>query len=144
MSWLAPKLNRRVQIGKPSQTENDAGGFDFAFDTVITVWMGLSSLESLSRHIRGEQINENVTHTFIVRKNAVDSLGNECGVGFSDAFGKASLMPLKSDYFLFLQKGSTTRGRLFRIYGMRNVDERNEYYMIEAEEIEERGSGYPE
>jgi len=146
MTWLVPELKKRVQIGKPSQIENDAGGFNFSFDTVITVWMGLTPIiwkGSSSSYIRGEQINENVTHSFSVRKNAVDSLGKEWGAGFSNAFGKASLMPLKSNYFLFLQSGNTVRGRLFRIHAMQNKDERDEYYLIDAEEIEEQGTGYP-
>lgn len=147
MSWLAPSLNRRVQIGKPIQIANDEGGFDFSFDAVLTVWMGIKPVTfkgAAGSYIRGEQINEVVTHKFTVRKIAVDSLGKEYGLGFSDAFRyMTDLMPLKSDYFLFLQHGSTVKGRLFRIHDVVNKDERNESLIVNAEEIEEKGTGYP-
>ena len=146
MTWLTPQLDKRVQIGKPVQVANDEGGFDFGFNDVLTVWMGIKPITwkgSSSNYIRGEQINESVTHKFTARKIAVDSLGRECGAGFSSAFGIEDLMPLKSDYFLFFQKGSAVKGRLFRIHGMTNKDERDEYLVIDAEEIEEKGTGYP-
>lgn len=146
VTWLVPQLDKRLQIGKPIQTPNDDGGFDFSFDAVLTVWGGLKPVNfkgSSGNYIRGEQINEAVSHKATVRKSAVDSLGREYGLGFSSSFGMEDLMSLKSDYFLFLETGSTVKGRLFRIHGMVNNNEQNEYLVVDVEEIEEKGAGYP-
>lgn len=143
MTWLAPKLRERVQIGKPTQTANSAGGFDFDFDTLLTIWAGLKSVTP-GQYIRGEQIGEGITHEFTIRRIAVASLGRDFGKGFGSGFDSIEdLAPLKTDYFLFLQRGSTVKGRLFRIKNVKDNDERREYLRVQAEEQEERGSGYP-
>lgn len=148
MTWLVPDLDKRVQIGKPTQVPNNSGGFDFGFDTLKTIWMGLKPITfkgAGSRYIRGEQINENATHVFKARRIAIASLGKAFTKGFSTGFDSIEdLGLLKSDYYLFLQQGSTVKGRLFRIHDVVNKDERDEYLMMGAEELEERGSGYPE
>ena len=96
------------------------------------------------KYVRGKQINENATHVFIVRFSAVASLGKTYNSGFASGFDSiVDLSPLKSDYFLFVQKGSTVKGRLFRIHEVINVSEADEQLMIAAEEVEERGTGYP-
>ena len=146
MTWLAAKLNKRVQIGNPIQRANDEGGFDFSFDVILTVWMGMNLVGNKGaflNYLRGQQINETATHKFIVRKIAVQELGREFSLAFSNAFKyMPDLMPLTSDYFLFLQKSNSIEGRLFRILGAKEVKERNEYLEIDAEEIEERGAGH--
>ena len=148
MTWILPQLDKRVQIGMPTQTPNDDGGFDFAFDTLLTVWMGLKTSRFAGRgaeYIRGEQINENVTHKFMCRRSAVETLGRSFSKGFSEGFDSIEdLALLKSDYFLFLQQGSTVKGRLFRIHGVSDNKEEREYLNIGAEELEERGTGWPE
>ncbi len=148
MTWLASKLDKRVQIGKPTQIPNDEGGFDFGFDTLLTVSMGAKPVTfkgAGGRYIRGEQINENVTHKFIARRIAVASLGKAFTKAFSTGFDSIEdLSLLKSDYYLFLQRGSTVKGRLFRIHEVVNKNERDEYLEISGEEIEERGTGFPE
>lgn len=148
MTWLAPQLNRRVQIGKPVQMPNDDGGFDLTFDTLLTIWMGIKPVTfkgAGSSYIRGEQINENITHVFTARRMAISSLGRTYSRAFSAAFDSIEdLGLLKTDYFLFLQQGSTVKGRLFRIHEVTNKNERDEYLVIGAEEIEERGTGYTE
>ena len=74
----------------------------------------------------------------------VESLGKSFTKGFSSGFDSIEdLAPLKSQYYLFLQRGSTSKGRLFRIHGIMDANERREYLKIDAEEIEERGTGYP-
>ena len=146
MSWLVPKLKKRVQVGKPTSTPNPDGGFDFGFDVLTTVWMGAKPVSfkgSGGRYIHGKQVNENVTHTFTVRRIAVASLGRAYGRGFASGFDSIEdLNVLKSDYYLFLQQGATYKGRLFRIHEVVNVNEMNEYLMIAAEEVEERGTGF--
>ncbi len=147
MTWLAAKLDERVQIGNPVQVANAAGGADFSFNTLLTVWMGLKPITfkgAGSQYIRGEQINEAITHEFSVRSIAVAQLGREYGSGFSIAFKfMPNLKTLKSDYFLFVQRGSTVKGRLFRIHGVTDNKEQREYLRITAEELEERGTGWP-
>ena len=143
MTWLVPQLTHRVQVGKPTQTANSAGGFDFDFDALLTVWAGLKPVTP-RQYIRGEQIRKGITHEFIIRRMAVASLGRTFGKGFGGGFDSIEdLAPLKTDYFLFLQQGSTVKGRLFRIKSAKDNDERREYLRVQAEEIEERGSGFP-
>ena len=107
MTWLVPQLKERVQIGFPVQTANADGGADFSFDTLLTIWMSMKPVtfkESGSKYIRGEQVNEAITHEFSCRSIAVASLGKEFGLGFGDSFKfMASLVPLKSDYFSLLR-----------------------------------------
>ncbi len=146
MTWLVPQLKERVQIGKPDQSPNDDGGFDFSFDVVSTIWMGFlpSTFQGRgSSYVRGEQINESVTHILKARRNSVESLGRGFTSGFSNGFDSiADLGLLKSEYFLFVQRGSTVKGRLFRIHDVTDNKEQREYLNISAEEIEERGTGY--
>lgn len=143
MTWLVPKLRERVQVGKPTQTPNSDGGFDFDFDTLLTIWAGLKPVTP-GQYIRGEQIGEGITHEFTIRRMAVASLGRTFGRGFSSGFDSIEdLAPLKRDYFLFMQRGSTVKGRLFRIKDVKDNDERREYLRVQAGEIEERGSGDP-
>jgi len=147
MSWLTPQLSKRVQIGNPTQTPNDDGGADFSFDVLMTIWMGIKPVSYVGRgakYIRGEQVNEAITHEFKCRSIAVASLGREFGAGFGEGFRfMPGLMALKSDYFLFLQSGSTVKGRLFKIHSVTDQKEQREYLNISAEEIEERGTGWP-
>ena len=163
MSWLLPKLKYRVQVLKPTQHPNEEGGLDlffgnplsgaFAFGEfdmlapLMTVWMGCQSIGykgTGAKYIRGKQVNEAATHEFICRWLAVASLGREFGLAFAGGFKfMPDLAPLKSDYFLFLQEGSSVKGRLFRIHETMKINEQNEYLSIVAEETEERGTGYP-
>ncbi len=165
MTWIVPKLNKRVQILKPNMKEESEGGFDFVFgegmgsgfdygafsqlDALKTVWMECkpairSGFGTVSQYVRGEQITENITHNFKVRKEALIGLGRGFSLGFSIGFDSIDdLIILKSQYYLFMESGSDVKGRLFRIKGVVNNKEQNEYYKISAEEIEERGTGYP-
>lgn len=160
MTWLVPKLNRRVQLLKPTQTPNEDGGLDLVFGQpygsgfesegfdflapMLTVWMGVVPIGVGGKYVRGEQVMENTTHEFVCRARAVSNLGHEFSTAFNSGFKYMNdLNPLKSDYFLFMQKPSSVKGRLFRIQNVVNANERDEYMVILAEEIEERGTGYP-
>ena len=163
MTWLAAELDQKVQILAPTQKPNDDGGFDlnfgvpagaaFAYDEVdrlaplTTVWMGLKPVSFQGhggKYIGGEQVNEAITHIFKCRSSSVASLGKEFSTGFNINFKFMSdLMPLKSDYFLLVQRGSTVKGRLFRVHNITDNKEQREYLKIQAEEIEERGTGFP-
>lgn len=144
MTWLTPQLDKRVQIGTPSQVSNDDGGFDFEFESVVTLWMGCKPI-SPGRFIRGEQVNEKSTHQFTVRKVELENIGMAFANGFSIGFDSVSNLNLvKGDYYLFLESGPSYKGRLFKVNAAMNNNEQDEVYLILAEEIEERGTGYPE
>ena len=163
MTWLSADLSKRVQILLPTQRPNDDGGFDLDFGVptgeafavseyerlapVLTIWMGLKTVSfqnSGAKYIRGEQVNSAITHEFKCRTIAVSMLGKEFGSGFNIGFKfMPNLMNLKSDYFLFCQAGSTVKGRLFRIHDVTDNKEQGEFLNIAAEEIEERGVGWP-
>ena len=146
---LAYKLKHRIQIQRAIQTPNNSGGYDRTYETLLTVWAGLNELTNLTsyaKYIRGEAITDKTpTHEFKVRKVAVQNLGQETTKAFSTAFDSIEdLMPLKSDYFIFLQQGSTVKGRLFQIIDLSRDENYNEYIKFRAMEIEEKGTGYPE
>ncbi len=163
MSWLCSALRERVQILIPRQIPNDDNGsldllfgnsmgesFEFGpFSNLVpvkTIWAGFKPITfkgAGAQYDGGKQINEAVTHRFKVRRVAVDELGKQFGLSFSSSFKfMADLMGLKSNYFLFVERSSTVKGRLFRIHNITDHKENREYLNVDAEEIEERGSGY--
>lgn len=163
MTFLAPKLRERVQILIPNMKPNeDEGKYDFVFGEpigngfefgpfenfapVLTVWMEFKERTfqgTGTQYVRGEQINESRTHQFICRRIAVASLGKAFTKGFNIGFDSIEdLNPLKGEYYLMVQRGSTVKGRLFRIRTVNDHEERREYLVIGAEEIEERGTGF--
>ena len=150
MSWQVPKLRHRIQIRKATQTPNtETGGFDRGYETLLTVWAGMKPTSEYSRYtsyIRGESTDEKVaTHEFKVRYVAVKNLGKAFTSAFGDGFDSIEdLNPLKSDYFIFLQNGSTVKGRLFQIVDIQRDDERKEWFAFRAKEIEEQGTGASE
>ena len=147
MSWLAPKLRHRIQIRKGVQAENSiTGGFDRSYETLTTIWAGIRETTDYSRYvstIRRETTDDKpVTHEFTVRYVAVKNLGKAFASGFASGFDSIEdLNPLKSDYFIFLQNGSTVKGRLFEIVEMKRDDDRKEWFRIRSKEIEEQGTG---
>lgn len=144
--WLVPRLKERIQVVKPTQDPNASGGFDRGYDTLLTVWGELKPLTyraSVAEYIRGVQTNENVTHKIAVRRSSVSNLGRTFSSAFSTAFESiADINLLKSDYYLFVQKNSNVKGRLFRVRHVTDVKERGYYYTIMVEEIEEQGTGF--
>jgi len=143
MTILRQELRERVQIQVPVQTPNDDGGFNRSYSTLKTVWAGLKPIRK-GFYIRGVQVDTNNTHEFKIRRAAIDTLGGAFSLGFSLGFtmGAHALSRIKSDFFLFVQRGSTIKGRLFRINQLEDSNERREYYIIRAEEIEEVGPNY--
>lgn len=147
MTWLASELRYRVQILVGDQDENDtSGGFDRTYTLLNTVWMGIKgvtySIRSGGEYTRYVQTEYTPTHEFKVRQSALSSMG----VAFSSAFDSSfdtveDIFSLKKDYFLLVEKGSSYKGRLFRIQKIKRADERNEYFKILAIELEERGTG---
>ena len=144
MSWLTPKLNRRIQIKKVDDLNpNSDGGFDRdTYTTLLRIWAGVKPITP-GYFTRGLQTEEKITHNFIVRRIAVSSLGGHFAIAFGDGFKNSSdLHPIKNDFFIFLECGSSAIGRFFKIKNITNADERNEYLILSAEEMEEVGTGY--
>lgn len=146
MTRLAHKLKKRIQILKGIQTDNENGGFDLTFELLTTIWAGFEVEKGFNRYvsiIRGENTEELATHYFIVRKLAIQNIGK----GFTSAFGNGftvieNIYPLKSDYFVQTNEGSTTRGRLFQIMQIARDEENNEFVKLKVKEIEEKGTGF--
>lgn len=141
MTWLAPKLKRRIEIRTATQTPNSSGGFDRGYTTLITIWANVKPVR-YNEYIRGVQVGKNITHEMIIRKTSIQNLGKDYNRAFGDGFDSiADLNSLKSDYFVFL-KSNGSKGRLFRIDGIENDEMNMEYLKLRAEEIEEQGTGY--
>lgn len=144
MTWLFPRLKKRIQIRRVEDLHpNDDGGFDRdLYTTLLTVWAKCKPLKPGS-YIRGIQTDEQITHEFEIRRVAVSTLGGEFSTAFDESFTAfSSLALLKSDYFIFLQEGSTSIGRLFKIHNIKDHNELKEFLVIQAEEIEEVSTGY--
>lgn len=143
MTKLAHELRERIQIKTPIQTPNTtSGGFDRGYTTVTTVWAGCRLIKK-SMYRRGVQTREDDTHEFKVRRSSLSAIGQSFSNGFSSGFDAISdISILKTNYFVFMQRGSTVKGRLFRIKSIEDVEERREYLRFNTEEIEESGSGY--
>lgn len=114
--WLPPRLKKRIQVVKPTQTPNSSGGFDRDYETLLTIWgelKPLSYVHSAMGYIRGGQLNEDATHKVVVRKSAVSTIGQTFSSAFTTDFDSiVDITLLKSDFFLFIQKDSTVKGRL--------------------------------
>lgn len=123
MSWLTPKLDRVIDLCKPTQTPLPDGSFERDFDVILSIWAGIYTLNPLS-YVRKRQINEVITHKFIVRRIAIEQL-----IGSEN--------PIKGNYFIFLRQWTTKKGRRFAIKNILDHEEKREYYEIFAEELEE-------
>lgn len=172
MTWLVPNLRNRVNLCEPVQDPNSVtGGFDRKYKILMTFWAGVKPIsigqyitKNASQYIRGEQIEERITHEFKIRYSAITQLGKSFASGFKSSFDSiADLVAVKSNYFLFMSSGSAYnigfnygfsngftsllpgpikgKGRLFRIRTVKNINERNEYALIMCQEIESIGDG---
>lgn len=148
MTWLAPKLNKRIQIQQPSQTAASSGALEMTFTTLKTIWAEVkpvSRYTAFAAMVRGQNTNEGQeTHIITVRTGAIIGLNRETSKAFSSAFDNIDdIYQLKSNYFIFLNDGSSTKGRRFAIKGMQLDEANGEFIKIFAEEMEEVGTGWP-
>jgi len=128
--FVAAQLNKRVQIRTSTQTETDDGGLGQTFTTVRTTWMKVSPVRpGKYRRWSSTEALDSVTHEFTARRGSLDILS---GINF-----------IKHEHFLFMEKYSHIKGRLFRVQRMMDIDEEHELILILVEEIEERGTGMP-
>ena len=146
---LVPRLTSRVQIRKAVHVPNSSGGLDLTFETVSTVWAeakpkGVGFVSLMAQAVRGVQPEIGFDNMdFTMRMSAVENLGKEFARSFSIAFkNMADLAPLKSEYYLFLQAGTTVKGRLFRVKRISRDESWREYVVVGAEEVDERGTGF--
>ena len=149
MGFLIPKIRQRVQIQIPVQTPNSFGGADQTYETQTTVWAEIKPVSQYIQAIRGAQIMETggrvrqATHQFLMRTCGIQSLGRQFSLAFDTGYdGMADINLLKSDWYLFMQSGSTVKGTRYRIKGIDVDYEASEYLKIYAEQIEESGTGY--
>jgi len=142
MTRLAKELRHRIQIKKATQDDNDDGGFDRDYTTLLTIWAGYKPIK-YSSYVRESNLEDEVTGMFKIRRCAVITLGTGFTNGYSTGFNSIrNLNPLTSEYFIFMRCGSTTKGRLFRISGVQDDEERREFYRVKVVEIEEQGTGF--
>lgn len=142
--WLAPKLRHRVQIRKPILTPKSTGSLATTYETLTTIWAEVKQTSEYIKAIRGAQTQGNYTHVFTVRTAAIIQIGREYDLGFDTGFKNMSdINPIKSEWFLFMQHGTTTKGTLYRVTGMQRDDDHNEFAKIYAEEMFEKGTGWP-
>lgn len=142
--WLAPQLNKRVDILEPSQDESTDGGFNQTYTTLKSIWAGVKPV-SHTTYVRWSSIEEfdSITHEIIIRRNSVDDLHTAFSYAFGTGFDSiADLNPIKSNLYMLLNQGSGPKGRLFRLRRAMDVGEKREYISILAEEVEERGTGF--
>lgn len=149
--FLHPKLKNRIQIRTVVQTPNERGGFDQSYETIATVWAERQSLLTKFFHyvtfINAQNLNSNlVTEAFIVRYEAVRYLGKQFTSAFSEAFDCIEdLNPLKDNYFVFMERGSSSvKGRLYKIGAVEKDDEYKDHILFRCFEIEEKGTGAQE
>lgn len=151
MSWFAARLKNRLQIQQAVQTPSEEGGLDMTYTTIATIWCDVTELSDWSRAMRGANRMQGgmdddeivSTHQFKVRWSAVKLFGRQYGLGFGDGFDKiADLNPIKSDYFLFLEKGSSVKGMRFKARRFKRDPKNNEFFYIQAIEAEEAGTGF--
>ena len=129
--WVAPFLNKRVQILKPIQTEATLGGFIQDYEVLKTIWGGIKPFSESAR-VRFSVIDDlsTVSHQFAFRYLALQGID-----------GSSAIYPLTSNHYLGLEQGSGIV-RLFRAVRLLDVDEKHEILRVLAEEVEEQGTGY--
>lgn len=164
MTWLAPKLNKRIQLLKAVQDPGVGvgldGGLSRGYELITSLWAGFKPVKA-GQYIRGVQVDDGITHIFTIRRVGVDSLGKQFAAAFSMGFDSTKdQSPVKTEYFIFLNYGnqitnafsggfnkgfidiSLYQGRLFRIKSVTNNKEQDEFYLLDCGELEEQNTGY--
>lgn len=148
MTWLAPRLSKRIDILLPQQTAGDNGMLEETYESLRTIWAEMKPISRTSLFaamVRGQNTDEGrETHTFRVRSCSLAGMGTEQTPAFSGAFDSIEdLHAIKSNYYLFLRSSSADKGRRFKIRGAALDEHNSEYVIIYAEEMEEVGTGWP-
>jgi hypothetical protein len=169
MSYIAHELNRRVQILQSVDTPNSSGGFTRSYKKLTRVWCKVKTINEFGilagiTNVRGQNISDFESHELKMRRDSVRSamseafggafadgydsqgsngLGKELSSAFDQSFESIlDISPIKSEFFVFLEEGSATKGRLLRVKKAL-LDERNRKYIkLKCCEVEERGTGW--
>ncbi len=146
--YLANKLKHRIQIQTVEQTANEStGNLDRSYTTIIRIWAAIEE-DKLQRYInitRGVQVQSNKNpFLFIVRKDAIKSLGAQFSKAFSFDFkAMPDLNQMKYEYFLLHEQGSQICGVRYRIKGIMPDLNKKEIMKIYTDQVEEVGTGWP-
>lgn len=144
MSYMAPKLNHRVQFKQGVYTPNDNGGMDRGYTTLTSCWAEIKNVSKFIEAVRNESITDVYTLEIKVRKSSVDRLGVAFSKAFSSAFNSIpDINPIKADFFCLIESGASYKGRLFKVTGTKLDEKNNEYLLIRLKEVEEHGTGGP-
>ncbi len=143
MELSANKMTDRIQIQKAVQSPDaSSGGFARSYETLIEVWAEVKPL-SHGIYIRGVQTDTKTTHEIKVRRLAVDNLlWGPHSKGFSKAYKRVDVHPLKSEFFVFVPRGSSGMGGLMRVRRVMEIGDQREQLSFLCEELEEQGSGW--
>ena len=140
MTWLAAKLDKRIDICEPVQTPGADGGFSLSFTVICSIWANIAPIKNspFMKFIRGMQVNrDSATHLITVRQCALRQI--------ADRSSDRTLNALKGNYFLFLRQGNeeaASKGRRFAIKEIIDPKENGEYYICSVEELFEEGAAY--
>lgn len=145
MKFLVDELKYRAYLKEPIQTPNDEGGFDLSYKTLLSFWIGLDLESSYLRAVRGENTSgQGVTQIGKARWKTFENLGAAFSIGFSLGFDNIpDINPVKGNYFLFIESGRSTKGRMFKVLGMAPDERDHTWIKIQLNEIEEQGTGAP-
>jgi hypothetical protein len=142
MKVMANKLKYRAHLYRPIQTPNDSGGFDRTFEDEYQWWCEIENESVYIKSIRGEQIQEGVTHILKSRWMAVKNFGKAFTSGFSAGFDNIrDVNCMKNNHYIFIQESVSYRGRLFKIEGMIRDEQFREWARIQVHEELEMGAG---
>lgn len=143
MKFLCDELTYRAKLQKAVQTPNDDGGYTRSYETIKSFWLGLQEESPYLNAVRGVNIGEGVTQIGKARFQSLQSLGAAFNNAFSYAFNSIpDINTVKSNYFIFVQEDSATRGRLFQIMGMGRDEKNRQLIRIQMHYIEEQGTGF--
>jgi head-tail adaptor len=154
MGMIAPRLNKRVQI---QQMDKEAYGTDKydqwtkapvsnIYTTLKTVWcyvMETRADDFVEAIRKMNQAEDSPTHKIMVRWESIKNLNVAFASSFDESYDTLiDIMPLKSDYYLFLEKdGKSYKGRRLKINNIALDEMNSEYVLIRATQIEEVGTG---
>lgn len=145
MTWMTPKLRKKIQIQEAENTPMSSGTFERDYTTLKRIWaeIKINSKAAYIAAIRGVNTDEEIsTHIIKIRKSSVSDLGTHFKKAFNSAFDSiADLNAIKTNYFIFIEETNQIRGRRLKINGIQQDEIHREYMNIIATEIEERGSG---
>ena len=171
MSYMAGELKHRIHVMQADDVPAPSGLMERRYKRLVTLWSGKKSIGSylmFIRSVNAEKYSSNAplsTDEFKVRWSSVvsklyrtfssafeeslDSLekngvGRSFDGGYDNNFDSLiDIFPIKTDYFVFLQKGNsdTYRGRLYKINRVIRDDDNEEFIKMQCTEIEEVGLG---